>query len=199
MARDDWRLKIKLAEHERKGLLGRLQFWESDADELAHELKERRLAVTEDDDVVFVYASTSLELEKARAAIEQELDDLGAQPTSVQVEHWLAAEERWDDDTSGDTVDSELLAEGYAPWEVRIPTKTREEAGRLARELEREGYGVVRRFRYVIAGCASREEAEALAQRLHGQVETGGELVWETMPGNPFAVFGGIGDAGGPI
>jgi hypothetical protein len=199
MARDDWRLKIKLAEHERKGLLGRLQFWESDADELAHELKERRLAVTEDDDVVFVYASTSLELEKARAAIEQELDDLGAQPTSVQVEHWLAAEERWDDDTSGETVDSDLLAEGYAPWEVRIPAKSREEAGRLARELEREGYGVVRRFKYVIAGCSSREEAEALAQRLHGQVELGGELVWETMPGNPFAVFGGIGDAGGPI
>jgi hypothetical protein len=117
----------------------------------------------------------------------------------VQVEHWLAAEERWDDDTSGETVDSDLLAEGYAPWEVRIPAKSREEAGRLARELEREGYGVVRRFKYVIAGCSSREEAEALAQRLHGQVELGGELVWETMPGNPFAVFGGIGDAGGPI
>jgi hypothetical protein len=199
MAKDDWRLKIKLAEHERKGLLGRLQFWDSDASELAHELKERRLAVTEDDDVVFVYASSSLELEKARAAIEQELDELGAQPTSVQVEHWLAAEERWDDDTSGETVDSDLLAEGYAPWEVRIPAASREQAGRLARELEREGYGVVRRFRYVIAGCASREEAEALAQRLHGQVEAGGELVWETMPGNPFAVFGGIGDVGGPI
>jgi hypothetical protein len=199
MARDDWRLKIKLAEHERKGLLGRLQFWDSDASELAHELKERRLAVTEDDDVVFVYASSSLELDKARAAIEQELDELGAQPTSVQVEHWLASEERWDDDTSGETVDSDLLAEGYAPWEVRIPAASREQAGRLARELEREGYGVVRRFRYVIAGCASREEAEALAQRLHGQVEAGGELVWETMPGNPFAVFGGIGDVGGPI
>jgi hypothetical protein len=199
MARDDWRLKIRLAEHERKGLLGRLQFWDSDASELADELKERRLAVTEDDDIVFVYASSSLELEQARAAIEQELDELGAQPTSVQVEHWIAAQQRWDDDTSGETVDSDLLAEGYAPWEVRIPAASREEAGRLARELEREGYGVVRRFRYVIAGCGSREEAVALAQRLHGQVEAGGELVWETMPGNPFAVFGGLGDVGGPI
>ena len=199
MARDDWRLKIRLAEHERKGLLGRLQFWDSDASELADELKERRLAVTEDDDIVFVYASSSLELEQARAVIEQELDELGAQPTSVRVEHWIAAQQRWDDDTSGETVDSDLLAEGYAPWEVRIPAASREEAGRLARELEQEGYGVVRRFRYVIAGCGSREEAVALAQRLHGEVEAGGELVWETMPGNPFAVFGGLGDVGGPI
>jgi hypothetical protein len=199
MARDDWRLRISLPEHERKGLLGRLQFWDSDASELAHELKQRRLAVTEDDDVVFVYASSSLELEKARAAIEQELDELGARPASMQVEHWLTAEERWDDDTSGDSFDADLLAEGYAPWEVRIPTATHEEARRLADELEREGYGVVRRFKYVIAGCSSRAEAEALTARLHGQVEAGGELVWETMPGNPFAVFGGLGDAGGPI
>ena len=199
MARDDWRLRIKLTEPERKGLLGRLHLWESDARELAHELKQRRLAVTEHDDVVFVYASSSLELEQARAVIEQELDELGAQPTSMVVEHWLAVEERWDDDPPGDGLDAEVLAEGYAPWEVRIPAANRDEARRLARELEQEGYGVVRRFRFVIAGCASREEAEALAQRLHGQVEAGGELVWETMPGNPFAVFGGIGDSGGPI
>ena len=115
------------------------------------------------------------------------------------VEHWLTAEERWDDDPPGDALDAEVLAGGYAPWEVRIPAPNRDEARRLARELEQEGYGVVRRFRFVIAGCASREEAEALARRLHGEVEAGGELVWETMPGNPFAVFGGIGDSGGPI
>jgi len=199
MARDDWRLRIKLTEPERKDLLGRLHLWEAEARELARELKQRRLAVTEQDDVVFVYASSSLELEQARAVIEQELDEIGAQPTSMVVEHWLAKEERWDDDAADDTVEAEILAEGYAPWEVRIPASSHEAAQRLARELTREGYGVVRRYRYVIAGCGSREEAEALAQRLHGQVEAGGELVWETMPGNPFAVFGGLGDAGGPI
>jgi hypothetical protein len=199
MARDDWRLRITLTEPQRKGLVGRLHLLESGARELAHGLKARRLAVTEQDEVVFVYASSSLELEQARAVIEQELDELDAQPMSIVIEHWLAAEERWDDDAPGDSVDAEVLAEGYAPWEVRIPAANRDEARRLARELEQEGYGVVRRFRYVIAGCASREQAEALGRRLHGQVEAGGELVWETMPGNPFAVFGGIGDSGGPI
>ena len=201
MARDDWRLRIVLTEPERQGLLGRLHLWESEADarELADELRERRLAVTEDSDVVFVYASSSLELEQARAVIEQELDEIGAQPSTLVVEHWLADEERWDDDPPGDTVEAELVSEGYAPWEVRIPARNHEEAHRIADELEQEGYGIVRRFRYVIAGCSSREEAEALAKRLHGRIEAGGELVWETMPGNPFAVFGGIGDVGGPI
>jgi hypothetical protein len=57
----------------------------------------------------------------------------------------------------------------------------------------------VRRWSFVIAGCASEEQARELADRLHGEVESGGELVWEGMPGNPFAIFGGFGDTGGPI
>ena len=40
---------------------------------------------------------------------------------------------------------------------------------------------------------------DALAARVHGEVEPGGELVWETVPGNPFAVFGGLGGSGTPI
>ena len=43
------------------------------------------------------------------------------------------------------------------------------------------------------------EEARSLARRLHGEVEPGGELVWEVTPQNPFAVFGGLGGSGTPI
>ena len=39
----------------------------------------------------------------------------------------------------------------------------------------------------------------ALAERLHGEVEAGGELVYEALPQNPFAVFGGLGGAGTPL
>jgi hypothetical protein len=199
MARDDWRLRIELADDDARALLGRLGLWDSDARELAHGLKDRRLAVTRDDETVFVWASSSLELEQARAVIEQELAELDAAPQRTVVEHWLAEEERWDDEPNGVDVEGEVLAEGYAPWEVRVRAKDHHAARTLADELEAEGYGVVRRWHLVIAGCASREQAEALAARVNGTVEAGGELVWETMPGNPFAVFGGIGDAGGPI
>jgi hypothetical protein len=52
----------------------------------------------------------------------------------------------------------------------------------------------VRRWRYVIAGTESRQQAEELAARVQGEVEPGGELVWEVAPANPFALFlGGLG------
>jgi hypothetical protein len=45
----------------------------------------------------------------------------------------------------------------------------------------------------VIAGTATKEDAEALAARVHGDVEAGGELVYEVTPQTPFAIFGGLG------
>src|SRR5207244_5715454 len=108
------------------------------------------------------------------------------------VEHWLHDEERWNDEPPGPTPEEELLAEGRAPWEVRIECRSRDEAAELAARLEAEGYGVARRFRYVIAGTATREEAEELAQRLHGEVERSWQLVGEAMPRNPFVIFGGM-------
>jgi hypothetical protein len=45
----------------------------------------------------------------------------------------------------------------------------------------------------VIVGASTEEDARELANRLHGEVEAGGEVVWEAMPRNPFAIFGGIG------
>ena len=49
------------------------------------------------------------------------------------------------------------------------------------------------------AGNVGATCAQELARRLHGEVEPGGELVWETTPGNPFAIFGGLGGAGTPV
>jgi hypothetical protein len=194
MARDDWRLRIELANEHGGGLLRRLGRWDDDARELAHDLKDRRLAVTRDDDTVFVYAGSSLELEKARTLIEAELQELGATPLALVIEHWLADEGRWDDDASPTDVDRDMVDEGYAPWEVRVELDHHDEARRLAEQLEAEGYGVVRRWNFVIAGCATREQADELAKRVHGRVEAGGEVIWETMPGNPWAVFGGLAD-----
>ena len=85
------------------------------------------------------------------------------------------------------------------PWEVRISCESHRAARELAEQLEQEGSSVERRWRHLIVGTASKEEAEALAARLHGEVEPGGELVWETVPGNPFAVFGGLGGSGTPL
>ena len=199
MAHDDWRLRIELDEDAAGGLLQRLGLLGSEARALARELADDRLAVTLEGRTMFVYADSSLQLEKARAAIDEEMAQLEIEPDAVVTEHWLGSEARWDDEPAPDTIEAETLKAGYAPWEVRIPCASHQEARELAAQLENEGYGVVRRFTYVIAGTATREQATELAAKFHGEAEPGGELVWNVSPGNPFAIFGGLGGAGTPI
>lgn len=192
---DDWRIRIEVEEAgHAEGLLERLGAdLSGEARELARELAERRLAVSRDGDTVFVYASTKGEAEQADAVIEAELRENGIEARTSRIEHWLAAEERWDDEPPGETWEAEEVERGFAPWEVRVDCRSRDEANDLADRLESDGYRPERRFQYVLVGVPSRDDADALAERLHGSVEPGGELVWETAPGNPFAVFGGLG------
>jgi hypothetical protein len=199
VANDDWRLRIELGDESAGGLVERLGLVDSEADELAKELRGHRLAVTQDGPTLFVYTDSALALQTAGKVIDRELADLDVAPLLLVSEHWLADEERWDDDAPAPDPDERLVAEGYAPWEVRIPCPDHAAARELADRLESEGYGVVRRWSYVIAGCASRQQADELAGRYQGQVEPGGELVWEAAPRNPFAVFGGMGGTGTPI
>ena len=195
MARDDWRIRIEVEEAEHaSGLLERLGLeLGGEARELAQELEDRRLAVSRDDNEIFVYAASRPEAEQARAVIEAELRENGVKARTSQVEHWLMSEERWDSDPPQETWEAEELERGYAPWEVRVECASHAEANELADRLEAEGYSVDRRWRYLIVGTASEEDARALAKRLHGEVQLGGEVVWKSMPGNPFAVFGGMG------
>jgi hypothetical protein len=170
MADDDWRIRIDVEEEEHaEGLLERLG------------------------ETIFVYASTRAAAESAEAIVRSELREHGIDAATSTIEHWLADEERWDDEPPGETWEEEEIERGFAPWEVRVECDSRDEARALAEQLESEGYRPERSFRYVVVGTDTREEADALAQRLHGSVEPGGEVVWETTPENPFAIFGGLG------
>jgi hypothetical protein len=194
MAHDDWRVRIELPdESQAEDLLGRLGLRQTGAEELADELREHRLAVSQDGDTVFVYAATGMQAEQAARVVESELTDQSLAPTRFVTERWLREEERWNDEPDQPDVEEELLQRGYAPWEVRVEADSLREAHDLAEQLRSEGYDVSRTFTYVIAGTATREEGVELARRIHGEVEPGGELVHEVQPRNPFAVFGGLG------
>ncbi len=199
--RDDWRIRIDVAEEHAEGLLDRLGLdLGSEARELAEELKGRRLAVSRDDDTIFVYAGSRAEAETARSIVDAELREAGAEAGIGAIEHWLAEEDRWDDEPPEEfEPEQEVLEHGHAPWEVRIEASSPHDAEELARRLQDEGYGVLRRHTYVLVGASSEEEAHDLAKRLHGEAEASGELVYETLPQNPFAVFGGLGGTGTPI
>ncbi|HYQ10533.1 MAG TPA: SPOR domain-containing protein [Gaiellaceae bacterium] len=194
MANDDWRIRIDVEEEEHaRGLLDRLTGdLGSEARELARDLESHRLAVSRDDETIFVYASTRAAAESAHAVVEAELREHGIEAKTSRVEHWIDEEDRWDDEPPGETWEEEELDRGFAPWEVRVECPSREEARKLAEQLEAEGYKPQRSFNYLVVGTATREDADALAERLHGEVEAGGEVVWETTPQSPFAIFGGL-------
>jgi hypothetical protein len=195
MANDDWRIRIDVEEEEHAtGLLDRLGGdLGSEAQELASDLKARRFAVSRDGETIFVYAATRAEAERAHAVVEAELREQRIEARTSRVEHWLDEEDRWDDEPKGETWEEEELDSGYAPWEVRVEFPSRQAARDVAEQLEKEGYRPERRFHYLIVGTATREDADALATRLHGEVEAGGEVVLEAEPVSPFAIFGGLG------
>ena len=200
MAKDDFRIKIEIEDEHLGGLLDRLGLeLNEEAGELARELERRRLVVSRDDEELFVYASTPTEAESARSVIQVVLRDLDIAAVTGPVEHWLEDEERWNDEARTESWEEEDIEHGVAPWEVRVELPSHAQARDLADSLEQEGYGVERRWRYLIVGASSKEDADALAARVHGEVEPGGGLVWETVPGNPFAIFGGLGGSGTPV
>jgi hypothetical protein len=194
VAHDDWRVRVELPDESgAQDFLDRLGLRQSETDELADELRAHRLAVSQDGNTIFVYASTGMQAEQASRIIERELNDQALTPSRFVTERWLREDERWDDEPDQPDVEEDLLERGYAPWEVRVEAGSLREAHDLAEQLRGEGYDVSRTFTYVIAGAGSREEAVELARRVHGEVEPGGELVYEVQPLNPFAVFGGLG------
>jgi hypothetical protein len=192
---DNWRIRIELPEETNAGtLLDRLglDLGSDEARRLAKELEGHRLAVSRDDEVIFVYTDSQAQAERARKIVEAELADEGI-TAKIQVERWLPDVERWSGEPPQETGEEEEVKRGYAPWEVRVELDSHADAEELADTLEQEGYDVVRRWRYLIVGAASEEQARELARRLHGEAEAGGDVVWEVAPQNPFALFGGLG------
>jgi hypothetical protein len=195
MANDDWRIRVEVeAAKDVAGHLG--GDLSAEAQQLADDLKGRRLSVSVDDETLFIYAGSQADAEKAQALVESELRANGIEAKTSKIEHWLDTEERWDDEPLTETWEQEELDEGYAPWEVRVECGSREKAEELAAQLETEGYKPLRQSHLLIVGAASHEDADALATRLHGEVEVGGEIILEAQTEawvrNPFRFFGGL-------
>jgi hypothetical protein len=91
-------------------------------------------------------------------------------------------------------------ARGVPEWEVRVELPEHQDAVALEERLRQEGLPVVRRSRYVVAGAATEDDAEALADRIraesppHAKVTSGGskEVAWDEL--HPFGFLGGLGN-----
>jgi len=193
---DDFRVRIEFAhEGERKRFTSLLEEGLSpEGADRAQALGANHLSVSGDDEKLFVYADTAAQAERAHAVILSELEHHAIEATTSAVEHWLENEERWDNEPAGDTWEEEVAEKGFAPWEVRLTCGSRREAIALETQLEAEGYRPIRHWAHLTVGTDTREDADALAARLHGEVATGGAVVWEEAIDSdvvrPFAFFG---------
>ena len=193
---DDWRVRVELADEEQRREFTRLlqDGLSPIGTDLAQALQGGHVSVSGDDENLFVYADSAAQAEQAHAVILSELEHHGIVATTSSVEHWLADEERWDNEPVGERWEEGVEEMDYAPWEVRATTGSRHEAVQLEKQLEAEGYRPIRQWKHLIVGTDSREDADALATRLHGEVETGGAVVWEEAIDSgvvrPFAFFG---------
>jgi sarcosine oxidase gamma subunit len=207
---EDWRLTASLVEGSGPELAATLE--DLNLEEAVRARLGQRIAVSAGPDHVFLYADTRQAAEQAEALVSQLLEREG-KAASFVLERWHPLEEEWE--ASGvplpesveerererarleakDSADS--LATGYAEWEVRLDLPSHRHAVELGDRLESEGFRVTRRWRYLLVGAASRDEAQALAERLRDevpagallQVQAGGEMTWEVAPGRPFPLF----------
>lgn len=200
---EDWRVTVDLVDSTGFDLRKALR-------ELKHEAKDElgdRIAVSASESQLFLYADRRQSAERAQRAVQTILDADGKTAT-LTLDRWHPLEERWE---SGDVPLPETAAErhtehevleaqeradtaasGYAEWEVRIDLSGRHEAAVLQDALEAEGYGVTRRWAFLLIGTADEDEAHALAKRLRGElpddasvsVEPGAEMFWGAVPGS---------------
>lgn len=212
MSSDDFRMTVRLpGDDEASDLVRRLH--ELRVDEQERAALGERVIVSRDDQTVFLYADSGERLRAAEKIVRRELGD----GVDVALERWHPVAQDWQSvDAPMPETEAEIDAEeevvrgreeaeaeetGYADWEVRVVFPTPEETDTFADRLESDGIPLIRRHTFVLVGAASEEDARELAERLRTEVPAGatvevepsGEMVWEVMPGNPFAVFGGLG------
>jgi hypothetical protein len=212
---DDWRLRIELKDDQGpRGIRERLE-----TADLEHNLAEAfsdRVIVSDDGTQVFCYAGSREQAESARELIESLASDHGWQ-IETEIRRWHPEAEEWEDPEtplpkSADEHSSEHSAmiereraesasEGFPEFEVRVQCPSHREAIEFAHQLEREGVPSVRRWHYLLVGAPDEDSAHSLADRIREQAppgtvvwsEASGRSIWPVRPGNPFAIFGGLG------
>jgi len=212
---DDWRVTIDFDD---EGDGTQLAEWLAAVD---LEGEERwtlgdRVIVSRDGPRVYLYADSESPAREVLRTVSARIEHEG-QAAVTALERWHPVEQAWKDgsiplpDTAEEIAEeherfqdreaAESAESGAAQWEVRIELTSHEETEALAERLKSEGFPVVRRHTFLLAGAANEDDARALAERLRGElsdgvnveVEPGGGMVWEVAPRNPFTFFGGLG------
>ncbi len=176
----DWRVTVSLSgqadiEHARQS------FSEQEVEQDVRRRLGHNIVVGAGDSQIFLYAGTELAAREAERTAREVLGQLGIEAEFV-VHRWHPIEEEWQSPDVAmpqteaereaehqrleEAETTESLAAGTALWQARAELSSHREAVALARKLEGEGYAVVRRWKFLIVGANSDDEAGALAEHI---------------------------------
>jgi hypothetical protein len=218
---DDFRITVEFQEEGSIFHFGRSLRERSFEKELQEQLGDS-VVMTHDGSHVFLYASTPEQARAAEKAVRQVLEHQQLDAEVSPVLRWHPVEEVWEDvsvplpqtaeevaaehERQEEEEAEDSLTRGYAEWEVRVDLPTHRDAVELAERLEAEGISpLVRRWKYLLIGTATDDDARALAERIRAEVPEGADVKaepsaavgWEATGRNPFSVFGGFGPGPG--
>jgi hypothetical protein len=195
-SRDEWRVEVALDEEQQSDSLveglHNLQL-----DDEARTLIGGSVIVTRDGRFIFIYAwheESAMEAERVVKDIMDRENLIG----KVRLMRWHPVAEEWKDADEPLPEDEVALAQemreaeeegaaearkyGEYPWEVVIDLPHIRDTLSVAEKLRGEGLPVKRRFRYLLVGAASEDDAVELGKRLEEEVPEGSHV---GVRGNP--------------
>jgi hypothetical protein len=181
---DEFRVEVELDDDEHGYSIGE-HLRALDLDDDARDRLGANVLVTRDGSRIFLYAASEPQAREAERVVRELVaaDQLTAE---IAVTRWHPVEEDWKDaaiplPSSPEEERAEEAAhaaaeaeearvDGRFDWEVVAYLPSRDEAVELATRLAAEGVPALRRWRYVVAGAVSEQEAFALADRLRAEL-----------------------------
>lgn len=193
---DEWRVEVALDDDDHgRSLSERLK--SLDLDDEARRRLGGSVIVTRDGPHLFAYTWHEEGAQEAERVIRELMEEEGL-TGRVAVKRWHPVAEAWR--PAGDPLpesEAELSAEqhqnarageaehtqtGQYPWEVVIDLPNLASTRELAQELIERGLPVKRRFKYLLLGTSTEEDAIELGKSFEGKVPEGSHV---SVRGNP--------------
>jgi hypothetical protein len=194
-SRDEWRVEVVLDEEQQgESIMDGLH--ELDLDDESRKLLGGSVIVTRDGRFVFLYAWHEESAQEAERIVKRIMEDRNL-IGEVRLMRWHPIADEWKDAEEPLPEDEAARAEemreaeaegwrekGYGefPWEVVIELPHVRDGHDLAKQLRLEGLSVKRRFRYLLVGAVSEDDAIELGTRLKDEVPEGARV---GVRGNP--------------
>ncbi len=189
----DWRVTISLTgqAHVEQA---RQSISEQEVEQDVRQRLGRNIVVGAGDSQIFLYAGTELAATEAERTAREVLGQLGIE-AEFALHRWHPIEEEWqspdvamprtEDERQAehqrleDAETADSVAARSAMWQARVELESHREAVALAHKLQGEGYPVVRRWKFLVAGANNEDDAKALAEHIRQEAPPGATVFAE--------------------